>query len=408
MASPSETPVDGRSGSSSDGSRKGRRGFAGICVSIVTDIAGSTGITRPARLQRRRKSCSPGSRKVFGSTRRRSVLWKQHSTPDRTSPIDPRSSARLWLGGEATGRRSNPSPAKRPSATSRDPILEFVHNNPKAPSGLEAYLTWQLLPPKAPDVPIPPQHEESAEWLKETSLPVSEVDAALWQSYIDRWKFNTRTGRPLAQSSLTRHLADVRQMWSWVCATNQLPDPWPLLNTRTRSSAGGRRSSTVRPVDRTIVLAPNHVRELANICGDGSFGPLAEVYILLLGIAGGRPGESAGVEIDDLDLDSEERQVRFRRTSRRRIDPTFLDPDDDVEWGPLKGREIEDSADGAPPTPGRQSDFGTPSSEAGFRFSVSRLGPRQVLSGCVGSREDRARRSTRPPCQRQNRQAQGC
>ena len=190
---------------------------------------------------------------------------------------------------------------------------------------------------------IPREHLESAKWLKAASLPVDEVDAALWQSYIDRWKFNIRTGRPLAQSSLTRHLADVRQMWGWVCATNQLPDPWPLLNTRTRSLAGGRRSSTVRPVDRTIVLAPNHVRELANICGNGSFGPLAEVYILLLGIAGGRPGESAGVEIDDLDLHSEECQVRFRRTNRRRIDPTFLDPDDDAEWGPLKGREIEDS-----------------------------------------------------------------
>jgi hypothetical protein len=92
-----------------------------------------------------------------------------------------------------------------------------------------------------------------------------------------------------------------------------------------------------------IVLAPSHVRELANICGDGSFGPLAEVYILLLGIAGGRPGESAGVEITDLDLDSDECQVRFRRTNRRHIDATFLDPDDDAEWGPLKGREIEDS-----------------------------------------------------------------
>ena len=26
-----------------------------------------------------------------------------------------------------------------------------------------------------------------------------------------------------------------------------------------------------------------------------------------------------------------------------RIDRTFLDPDDDAEWGPLKGREMEDS-----------------------------------------------------------------
>jgi integrase len=70
---------------------------------------------------------------------------------------------------------------------------------------------------------------------------------------------------------------------------------------------------------------------------------LAEVYVLLLGIAGGRPGECAGVDTGDLELMSEESEVTFRRTSRRSIDKSFLDPDDDADWGPLKGREIEAS-----------------------------------------------------------------
>src|SRR5262249_20893864 len=35
-------------------------------------------------------------------------------------------------------------------------------------------------------------------------------------------------------------------------------------------------------------------------------------------------------------------EVRFRRTSRRGIDPNFLDDDDDATWGPLKGRGIEE------------------------------------------------------------------
>lgn len=223
------------------------------------------------------------------------------------------------------------------------PIVEFVSGAPDSPWALAEYLTWQLLPPKPEGTPVPEEHSEAHDWLSQASLPVQDVDAAVWQSYIDRWKTNTRTGRPLAQSSLTRHLADVRQMWAWVCATHGVADPWPLLKTRTRSSAGGRRGSTVRPVDQTIVLAPYHVRELARLCGEFSFGPLAEVYVLLLGIAGGRPGESAGVDIRDLDLSSDDCEVRFRRTNRRGIDASFLDPDDDADWGPLKGREIEES-----------------------------------------------------------------
>jgi hypothetical protein len=222
------------------------------------------------------------------------------------------------------------------------PITDFVGKGSKAPVGLDAYLQWQMLPPKG-DVPVPPQHEDAATWVRQFSLPVRDVDAAMWQTYVDRWKINTRSGRPLAQSSLTRHLADVRQMWSWVCANNEITDPWPLLKTHIRSSAGGPKGSMVRPVDRTIVLAPNHVRELAEVCGEGSFGRLAEVYVLLLGIAGGRPGESAGVETQDLELTGDDCNVKFRRISRRGIDQSFLDPDDDVIWGPLKGRQIEDS-----------------------------------------------------------------
>ena len=167
---------------------------------------------------------------------------------------------------------------------------------------------------------------------------------AVWQDYVDRWRINSRTGRPLTQTSLTRHLADIKQMWAWVCAVHELPNPWQMVKTGTRSSAGGRRGSMVRPVDRTIVLAPDHVRELARICGDGPFGPLAEVYVLLLGIGGGRPGESAGVYTAELDAPVDGMgEVRFRRTSRRGIDSTFLDKDDDAEWGPLKGREIEEA-----------------------------------------------------------------
>lgn len=224
------------------------------------------------------------------------------------------------------------------------PIVDLVDKETVAPGGLEEYLSWQMLPPKGAAEIVPEEHVEAALWLAAASLPVEEADVAAWQTYVDRWRINSRTGRPLAQSSLNRHLTDVKQLWAWVCALHHLPNPWPMVQTGTRSSAGGRRSSTVRPVDRTIVLAPQHVRELARLCGQGSFGPLSEVYILLLGIAGGRPGESAGVRTSELDAAAEGiGHVRFHRTDRRGIDPNFLDPDDDTAWGPLKGREIEDS-----------------------------------------------------------------
>ena len=61
------------------------------------------------------------------------------------------------------------------------------------------------------------------------------------------------------------------------------------------------------------MLAPNHVCELGRLCGERSFGLLAEVYVLLLGIAGGRPGESAGVQTNELDAPSNRMgEVRFR------------------------------------------------------------------------------------------------
>ncbi len=169
---------------------------------------------------------------------------------------------------------------------------------------------------------------------------------------VERWRVNRGPAALWPQASLQRHLADVKQMWAWVCAVHQLPNPWYTVETGSRSSAGGRRGTTVRPVDRTVVLAPAHVRELASLCGQGGFGPLAEVYVLLLGIAGGRPGESAGVEISDLDVSGEGvGEVRFSRTTRRGIDASFLDADDDSAWGPLEGREIADVRRAPLPSP---------------------------------------------------------
>jgi hypothetical protein len=119
------------------------------------------------------------------------------------------------------------------------------------------------------------------------------------------------------------------------------PVPDPPVARATGSPAGRHRAATVGPVDRAIILAPGHVRELAGICGQGAFGPMAEAYILLLGVAGGRPGESAAVRTRDLILTpGGTGHVRFSRSGRPPVPAYLLELDDHPGWGPLGGREI--------------------------------------------------------------------
>lgn len=66
------------------------------------------------------------------------------------------------------------------------PIRELVRRDgTPAPAGIEDYLSWQLLSPKGPDVPVPPEHVQAAAWLGEHSLGVQSVDAAAWQAYVE-------------------------------------------------------------------------------------------------------------------------------------------------------------------------------------------------------------------------------
>ena len=224
------------------------------------------------------------------------------------------------------------------------PIRELVRTGAPAPDGIDEYLVWQMLPPKPPGEEVPVEHHMAAAWLRGVSLPVKSVDTAVLQVYVDRWRINSRTGRPLAQASLNRHLADVKQMWGWVCAVNGLNNPWQMIKTGSRSSAGAAEAQLSVQSTARSCYRPKYVRELAGLCGEGSFGSLAEVYILLLGIAGGRPGGSAGVHRSEITVASRGMgKVQFSRTHRRGIDPSFLDSDDDTEWGPVKGREIEEA-----------------------------------------------------------------
>lgn len=54
-------------------------------------------------------------------------------------------------------------------------ILDLVHDGTGAPADVEAFLMWQLLPPKAVDTPIPAEHQDAASWLAATSMAVCFV-----------------------------------------------------------------------------------------------------------------------------------------------------------------------------------------------------------------------------------------
>ncbi len=222
------------------------------------------------------------------------------------------------------------------------PILDFVLNGADAPLGLDDYLSWQMLPPKPADAPIPEEHRDAAAWLKQASLPVKAVDAAMWSPHrsLEDQQPDGPTARPVQpHSPPSRRPSGLGMGLRWQRAARPLADPQDPDTVVGRWAArfhdpAGRPHN--RPCSQSGTRASQRVRS-------GSFGPLAEVYVLLLGIAGGRPGESLGVEVADLDLTSDQYEVRFRRTNRRGIDPLFLDADDDADWGPLKGREIEDT-----------------------------------------------------------------
>jgi hypothetical protein len=59
------------------------------------------------------------------------------------------------------------------------PIRELVHAGAPAPAGIDEYLLLQMLLPKLLDEAIPDEHKAAAAWLREVSLPVYNVDAAI-------------------------------------------------------------------------------------------------------------------------------------------------------------------------------------------------------------------------------------
>ena len=206
------------------------------------------------------------------------------------------------------------------------------------PALVATYLDWLTLPGPGDDMPHDlderpsPELEHAAAWLERWSLPCDEVTPEACQAYVDRWRINSRTGRPVAPTTLNRHLADLKQCWAWVCVRNRLPNPWPLVQTGT-SRLPRAGAPALEPVDCALVLAPAHVRELAQLCGGLGLGARAEAFVLLLGVGGGRLGETLAVAGDDLHLPAAGMgTVTFRCTGWRERDPQAPEDPESGAW----------------------------------------------------------------------------
>ncbi len=159
-----------------------------------------------------------------------------------------------------------------------------------------AWLDWVLkVPPTGQDVP-PDAAGGEAHWLR-WSTPIAQVTASDLQDLVQRYRVNERNPNKLT-----------------------------------------------RPVDPDVVLSMPAVWWLAAACASaGSWGGGVAGFVLMMGICGLRPGEAAGVRIEDFDLPaSGPGWVRVRR-SKREVAAHWLDPDEDPMWGPLKDRDLSES-----------------------------------------------------------------
>jgi hypothetical protein len=224
----------------SAGTSQASRVCAGTSKSAVTVTAGRTGTMRQGVPRWRERLSKRASAKAWSSTRRRHALFRRSQ---RGGAHRPQRGALLVAG--PTGPPSSLSPARRRSARSlvRSESSSATTARRRRPES-KSSCHGRCCCPR----PLTCRHRknmpQAAAWLGEHSLSVQEVNAAAWQAYVERWRVNSRAGCPLPQTSLQRHLADVKQMWAWVSAVHQLPNSWQTVETGSRSSAGGRRGST--------------------------------------------------------------------------------------------------------------------------------------------------------------------
>ncbi len=98
-------------------------------------------------------------------------------------------------------------------------------------------------------------------------------------------------------------------------------------------------------VDADTVIDVDQALALAQSCAtNGTWGGIAECFVLIMALCGLRPGEAAGLLWEDLELPFGDDAGWFTvRRSHRPFAGRWLDPGEDPDWGPLKDRDVTET-----------------------------------------------------------------
>ncbi|MDQ3431820.1 MAG: site-specific integrase [Actinomycetota bacterium] len=182
---------------------------------------------------------------------------------------------------------------------------------------------------------VPAPHELTREqrrweeWLRKWSLPLREITDGDLRAFIERIRTEALDGtkRRLADSSVARTRAVVRAAFTNARKRRLIDwDPWD-----------GVESEPLRDhdkVDPDLVMDPPQVRCVARACG--AIEARYEVFVLVQGLCGLRPGEATDLRRRDVDLADEHECLTFGGTRSEVPDRFFVEGES--RRRPLKGR----------------------------------------------------------------------
>ena len=221
-----------------------------------------------------------------------------------------------------------------PQGLDLDAVDDFVANGSFLPDHLAHELT--------------DRQASGEKWLKEHSTPADSLSTRQIEEFVRRFEVNQRDPTKRVSAATTiRFLQPLKACWTWAVSRDDMPiDRNPWMTTRPRRKGNGKNSLAAGrgalAVDADMLIGIPEAFALAEACVEhGSWGRVAECFVLVMAMCGLRPGEAAGLLWEDLDLppDGGAGWVTVRRTHRP-VPARWLDQGEDPDWGPLKDRNL--------------------------------------------------------------------
>ena len=215
-------------------------------------------------------------------------------------------------------------------------------------AAVEDFLSHASFLPTHNETEMTPRQELGRTWLEAHSAPCDSLTTMQVQAFVTRFEVNQRDpSKRVGVTTLTRFLQPLKACWSWAVARDDIPvDRNPFAAVRPPRKVKGKSSAVsgrgALTVDAELVLDVNQTIALAEACAqEGTWGPVVECFVLVMGLCGLRPGEAVGLLWEDLELPlaAGAGWLTVRR-SHRRVSGRWLDRDEDPEGGPLKDRDI--------------------------------------------------------------------